>query len=84
MRTQTLMVADKLYEVIREAVHAEKMVLIYIPWPFFRGWANINPKEVMTLLRGRSEEMVVDIDEGPGSLYLHLGDGEPIWQATGA
>jgi hypothetical protein len=78
MRTETVMLADKLYEIVREAVHAKKSVLFYVPWPFYRGWVNINVKEAMVLLRGRGDEMVVDIDETEHHLRIHAGEHPPL------
>lgn len=68
-----IMQGDQLYQIMLDAVDAGKTVLFYVPWPFYRGWANIKVAEAMTLTRGRSEPMEVDIDSEGDMLYIHAG-----------
>lgn len=74
------MKASDVAEIITEAKEKGRTVLCYIPCPWLRGWINVKPQEVVTLTRGRDEDIPTDYswNEGSTMVSFHLGELPPL------
>jgi len=73
------MIADKLYEIIREAEHKEKTIVVYVPCPWLvgvegrpGGYIRAATNDAKVLLRYRGENLEVDVDESEYLLMVTI------------